>query len=212
MSKIVSISISDEEIIDGIKSHDDKATTALYNNHKDYCMRFMDKMYWDNDTNQDIYQDAIMVFIKNVKSKNLKLENTSIQSYLNSICKNQIKIRLKKENKNNLNINTEFDNKFIKDKTNIFYEENINDYQIKDFNFDDNEVITERVKIILEELEVMKDKGPACFKLLKSIFYENRKLEVIASLLNYTNTRNVITQSYKCRERLKKQVFKRLEK
>jgi DNA-directed RNA polymerase specialized sigma24 family protein len=90
MSKIVSISISDEEIIDGIKSHDDKAATALYNNHKDYCMRFMDKMYWDNDTNQDIYQDAIMVFIKNVKSKNLKLENTSIQSYLNSICKNQI--------------------------------------------------------------------------------------------------------------------------
>ena len=212
MSKIVSLNVSDNEIIDGIKSNNDKAATALYNKHKDYCIRLMNNKYWDSDTNQDIYQDAVIIFINNVKSKDLKLENTSIQSYLNSICLNQIKIRLKKENKNKSNSSEEFDKTFIKEKVNVFFEENITDYEIQNFDFEENEIISERVRVILEELEIMKEKGPACFKLLKSIFYENRKLEAIASLLNYTNTRNVITQSYKCRERLKKQVFKRLEK
>jgi DNA-directed RNA polymerase specialized sigma24 family protein len=212
MSKIVSINMSDDEIIDGIKSDDDKAVKALYNQHKGYCIRLMNNKYWDYYTNQDIYQDAILIFIKNIKSKDLKIENTSIQSYLNSICINQVKIRLKKENKNNLTSTEEFDHKFIKDKTNITYEENINDLKIKNIDHEENEFISERVNIILEELEVMKEKGPDCFKLLKSIFYENRKLEAIAALLKYKNTRSAITQSYKCRERLKKQVFKRLVK
>lgn len=212
MSKIVSLNLSDDEIINGIKSHDDKAATALYTKHKGYCIRLMNNKYWDNDTNQDIYQDAVIIFINNVKSKDLKLENTSIQSYLNSICLNQIKIRLKKENKNNVHSSDEFDKNFIKDKTNISFDENINDYEIKNIEIEENEIATKRVRIILEELEVMKFKGPDCFKLLKSIFYENRKLEDIATLLNYKNSRSAITQSYKCRERLKKQVYKRLEK
>lgn len=196
MSKIVSLNVSDDEIIDGIKSHDDKAATALYNQHKGYCLRFMDKMYWDQDTNHDIYQDAVMVFINKTRDNTLVLKNTRIQTYLNTVCRNQILVRLKQKNK--------------PIPMDIGWEDDI--MNIEDEVKEENEIISDRVKIILEELEVMKEKGPACFKLLKSIFYENRKLEAIASLLNYTNTRNVITQSYKCRERLKKQVFKRLEK
>lgn len=196
MSKIVSLNISDEEIINGIKSYDDKAATALYNKHKGYCMRFMDKMYWDNDTNQDIYQDAIMVFINKTRDNTLTLRNTRIQTYLNTVCRNQILVRLKQKNK--------------PIPMDIGWEDDI--MNIEDEGLDENEIISERVKIILDELEIMKLKGPDCFKLLKSIFYENRKLETVASLLNYKNTRSAITQSYKCRERLKKQVFKRLEK
>jgi DNA-directed RNA polymerase specialized sigma24 family protein len=196
MSKIVSLNLSDEEIINGIKSHDDKAATALYSKHKGYCMRFMDMMYWDNDTNQDIYQDAIMVFINKIRDNTLILRNTRIQTYLNTVCRNQILVRLKQKNK--------------PIPMDIGWEDDI--MNIEDVGLEENEIISERVKIILDELEIMKLKGPDCFKLLKSIFYENRKLEAITSLLNYKNTRSVITQSYKCRERLKKQVFKRLEK
>ena len=196
MTKIVSLNISDEEIIDGIKSFDDKAATALYNKHKGYCMRFMDKMYWDKDTNQDIYQDAIMVFINKTRDNTLILKNTRIQTYLNTVCRNQILVRLKQKNK--------------PIPMDIGWEDDI--MNIEDEGLDENEIISERVKIILDELEIMKLKGPDCFKLLKSIFYENRKLETVATLLNYKNTRSAITQSYKCRERLKKQVFKRLEK
>ena len=196
MSKIVSLNLSDEEIIDGIKSFDDKSVTALYNKHKSYCLRFMDKMYWDTETNQDIYQDAIMLFINKTRDNTLILRNTKIQTYLNTVCRNQILVRLKQKNK--------------PIPMDIGWEDDI--MNLEDERVDENEVISERVKIILEELEVMKLKGPDCFRLLKSIFYENRKLETITNLLNYKNTRSVITQSYKCRERLKKQVFKRLEK
>ena len=78
--------------------------------------------------------------------------------------------------------------------------------------FDDQaEVKNNRIKIIMEELELMKEKGQVCFELLKKVFFENKTMEALASIMNYTNADNAKNQSYRCRERLKKQVFERLQ-
>jgi len=212
MSKIVSLNVSDDEIIDGIKSHDDKAATALYNQHKGYCLRFMNTKYWDHDTNQDIYQDGIIQFIENIRLKNLILQNTSIQSYLNSFCFNQIKIRLKKERINNNTNNTdEFDYKFVKSKTTIFLEENFDDKIIKNLEIQETEVLDERVKITLEELEAFKKTGIECYKLLILVFFENKKINELAKIMNYKTERSAITQSYKCRKKLKDRILNRIK-
>jgi DNA-directed RNA polymerase specialized sigma24 family protein len=212
MSKIVSLNVSDDDIIDGIKSHDDKAATALYNQHKGYCLRFMNTKYWDHDTNQDIYQDAILKFIENIRFKKLILQNTSIQSYLNSFCFNQIKIRLKKEGKsNNKNNPDEFDYKFIKDKTSFYLQDNFDDSKIKDTGILETEEINEQVKIILEEVEAFKISGIECYKLLKLVFFKNKKISELTDIMNYTNERSAITQSYKCRKKLKERVLNRIK-
>lgn len=212
MSKLVSINISDEEIIDGIKSNNENAATALYNKHRGYCMRFMNTKYWDHETNQDIYQDAIIKFIEDIRSKRVILENTTIQSYLNTICFNQIKIRLKKERKfNNEEITEEFDYKFIKSKTKIYLEENIDDKKFKLLELKENDVLEKRLKIALEEVDAFKKTGIECYKLLILVFFENKKITELANIMNYKTERSAITQSYKCRKKLQDRVLNRIK-
>ena len=196
MSIIVPLNFSDKDIIEGIKNFSDAAGNNLYTKHKDYCIRFMNKMYYDEETNEDIYQDAVIVFIEKMRANRLVLENTSIQTYLNSICRNQVLVRLKQKNKPvSMEENWE-DN----------YSDNYTDW------FDEQTAIkNDRISVIMEELETMKDKGQMCYELLRKVFFENKTMEVVATLMNYTNADNAKSQSYKCRERLKKQVFERLQ-
>ena len=196
MSNVLPIAYNDENIVEGLKNFDETACNHLYNKHKDYSMRFMNKMYYDEDTNKDIYQDAVIVFIEKVRANKLQLVNTSIQTYLNSICRNQVLIRLNKKNKPVLMGEN--------------WESNYSDDYVDWFD-DQAEVKNNRIKIIMEELELMKEKGQVCFELLKKVFFENKTMEALASLMNYTNADNAKNQSYRCRERLKKQVFERLQ-
>jgi DNA-directed RNA polymerase specialized sigma24 family protein len=196
MSNVIPITYNDENIVEGLKNFDETACNHLYNKHKDYSMRFMNKMYYDEDTNKDIYQDAVIVFIEKVRANKLQLVNTSIQTYLNSICRNQVLIRLNKKNKPVLMGEN--------------WESNYSDDYVDWFD-DQAEVKNNRIKIIMEELELMKEKGQVCFELLKKVFFENKTMEALASLMNYTNADNAKNQSYRCRERLKKQVFERLQ-
>ena len=196
MSRIVPINISDIEIIDGIKNFDEAAGNNLYIKHKDYCMRFMNRMHNDEDSNADIYQDALIVFIEKMRANKLVLENTSIQTYLNSICRNQVLVRINKTNKPVL-MGDDWENNFS-DKYIDWFDEQ-------------SETKNDRITLIMEELEEMKKKGQICYELLKKKFFENKTMQVVASLMNYTNADNAKSQSYKCRERLKKQVFERLQ-
>lgn len=196
MARVVPFSINDNEIIAGIKSFDEASGNALYNKHKDYCLRFMNKMYFDEEINKDIYQDAVIVFIEKMRDNKLTLENTSIQTYLNSICRNQVLVRLKQKNKP---VSMAED-----------WENNYSDKYIDWFD-DQAEIKNDRIKVIMEELEAMKDKGQVCYELLRKVFFENKSMEAVATLMNYTNADNAKNQSYRCRERLKKQVFERLQ-
>ena len=199
MSRTVKMYIDDNSITEGVRNFEDDAATQLYIKHKDYCIRFMHSKYDDEQTIQDIYQDAVIVFIENVRYKNLKLENTTIQTYLNSICFNQVRIRFNSKKKPVL-VGDDYDN--------------INDYDanIKDWFNDAEDVLSNRMKIIQQELLVMQEKGPQCFELLKKFFFENRTMDKIAELMNYTNAHNAKAQKWKCQERLKKQVLNRLNR
>ena len=156
----------------------------------------MNKMYFDEEINRDIYQDAVIVFIEKMRDNKLTLENTSIQTYLNSICRNQVLVRLKQKNKP---VSMAED-----------WENNYSDKYIDWFD-DQAEIKNDRIKVIMEELEAMKDKGQVCYELLRKVFFENKSMEAVATLMNYTNADNAKNQSYRCRERLKKQVFERLQ-
>jgi len=189
--------MNDEEIILGIKSYNETSAINLYNKHKDYCLRFMNKMYSDEEINKDIYQDAVIVFIEKIRADKLTLENTTIQTYLNSICRNQVLIRLNKKNKPVLmgeNLESNYSNKYT------------------DWFDEQDEVKNDRIKIVMEELEEMKIKGQVCYELLKMAFFENKTMDAIAVSMNYTNADNAKNQSYRCRERLKKNVLERLNK
>lgn len=167
----------------------------IYQKHKKYCINFMQRMSKiDQDSLLDIYQDAVIVLFEKAKSGTFSL-TCSIQTYLNSICRNQVLVRLKKYSRHPIESITERD-----------YKNNINDW----FENDDS-VNESRVIVIRKALTELKLNGN-CYEILVRFFYNNQSMDKIAFELGYSNADNVKNQKYRCQERLKKRVFNLINK
>lgn len=186
---------SDEEVI-GLLREDSEALSIVYERHKSYCINFMKSKYNDYDEIKDIFQDAVIVFYENLNKPEFTL-TCSIQTYLNSICRNQILKRI--------NFSSRYEIKNTDDKSEFL--ENITDW------FENvNEVNNERVNVMKDVLKVMKESSSKCYDILVRFFYQNQTMDKIAVDLDYTNADNAKNQKYRCQEKLKTEVFKRLQK
>jgi RNA polymerase sigma factor (sigma-70 family) len=177
---------SDVEIIALLKESSDNIE-LLYEKHFDYCMNFMKKIHADAALNQDVFHDALIVFYEKITDDNFKL-NCSIQTYLNSICRNQVLVRLNKESKK-LSYLEECD-------------ERINDWFENDENTDSNKILA-----ITNALEKLKNLGGKCYEILRRFFYDNHSMAKIAFDLEYTNAENVKNQKARCQKKLKEITF-----
>ncbi|MBS0647301.1 MAG: sigma-70 family RNA polymerase sigma factor [Verrucomicrobia bacterium] len=186
---------SDEELISLLREGSD-ALSIIYKRHKTYCINFMKRMYNDHDEIKDIFQDAVIVFYEKLNKPGFTLL-CSIQTYLNSICRNQILKRI--------GFSKRYEIKTSDDKSEFL--ENITDW------FDDGkEVNNERVNVMKDVLKEMKDSSSRCYDILVRFFYQNQTMDKIATDLDYTNADNAKNQKYRCQEKLKTEVFKRLKK
>ena len=163
----------------------------IYIKHKSYCINFMRKMNAvDEDTLLDIYQDAIIVLYEKAQNTEFTL-TCSIQTYLNSICRNQVLVRIGSKNKAiNVNIgDSEFD-------------EDINDW------FNDDEVIEDnKFKSVTNAMSKLKELGGRCHEILKRFWYQNQTMEQIAYEMDYSNADNVKNQKARCQKKLKELAF-----
>jgi RNA polymerase sigma factor (sigma-70 family) len=187
----ISTSISDKEIIALLKESSDNLD-QLYKRHKDYCMNFMKGMNNNDELNQDIFHDSLIVFYEKVNKTGFTL-NCSIQTYLNSICRNQILVRFKKTSKHS-EYSEEYDNR------------------IDDWFEDDESEKTEKVQATVKALEMLKDLGGKCYDIMRRFFYENQTMDKIAYELGYTNADNVKNQKARCQKKLKEIVLDLLTK
>ena len=188
-------SYTDQELISLLKE-DSEALSIVYKRHKSYCINFMKSMYNEYDEIKDIFQDAVIVFYENLNTDGFTL-TCSMQTYLNSICRNQILKRI--------NFSKRYDVKTADDKSEFL--ENITDW------FDDGmEVNNERVNVMKDILKDMKETSSKCYDILVRFFYQNQTMDKIAADLDYTNADNAKNQKYRCQEKLKTEVFKRLQK
>ncbi len=183
--------VSDEEMIRLLRE-DASNFDALYTKHRNYSLNFMKKINYNDELNIDIYHEAIIYFREKVLSGNFTL-TCSIQTYLNSICRNQILVRLKRSEKHS-QYSEEFD-------------ERITDW------YEPEEIeSTDRMNAILKGLEMLKSLGGKCYEILKRFFYENNSMEKIAYDLEYSNADNVKNQKARCQKKLKEIVFDLLKK
>jgi RNA polymerase sigma factor (sigma-70 family) len=170
---------------------DERYFTQVYNEHKDYSLRFLRKMYGDDDLLKDIYQDATIVLYENSKKTNFKL-TCSIQTYLNSICRN----RLLTLRRNNVNVLVNSDD----------FDPNITDW-FEEFDQDKET----RLSAIENALTILKAKGEKCYEILKRFFFQKQSMDQIAVELNYTNGDNVKNQKSRCQKKLKELVLENYE-
>ena len=165
---------------------------VLYDRHHDYCMFFMKKINVNEELNQDIFHDALIVFYEKNKDPYFTL-HCSIQTYLNSICRNQILVRLKKSEKS------------------IPYNEDY-DAGIHDWYEEEEDENNTKIQAIMKALNALKALGGKCFEILRRYFYENNSMEKIALELDYSNADNVKNQKARCQKKLKELVFQEINK
>ena len=166
-------------------ANDERYFTQVYNEHKDYSLRFLRKMYSDDDLLKDIYQDATIVLYENSKKPNFKL-TCSIQTYLNSICRNRLLV-LRRNKVKPIIVSEEFD-------------PNISDWFVEEKYDEEKE---ERLTAIEKALEKMKEAGSQCYQILKMQYYERFSMDKIAKLLGLANALSSKSQASKCRSKLK---------
>ncbi|WP_162342692.1 RNA polymerase sigma factor [Cyclobacterium salsum] len=186
---------SDSELIEMLKESSE-ALTMVYEKHREYCLNFMTSMFDDRDEIKDIYQDAVIVLYEKAIKPGFTL-TCSIQTYLNSICRNQVLVRLAHSKKYT----------HSNDEGNKNYLENLTDW------FDDSNMVgNERVTALKGILMEMKESSSKCYDILVRFFYQNQSMDKIAVAMGYTNADNAKTQKYKCQKKLKAKMFKRLKK
>jgi RNA polymerase sigma factor (sigma-70 family) len=170
-------------------ANDERYFAQVYKDHKDYALRFMRKMYNDDELLKDIYQDATIVLYENSKKPNFQITH-SIQTYLNSICRNRL-LTLRRNKVKPILISDDFDPNI----TDWFVDENYNDLK------------EDRLTSIENALKKMKEAGGQCYQILKMQYYERFSMGKIAQLLGMKNEDSAKSQASKCRSKLKKSVL-----
>ncbi len=184
--------ITDQEII-ALLRESSSNLDVLYKRHLNYCMSFMKGIQHNEELNKDVYHDALLVLYEKLVNNTEFTLTCSIQTYLNSICRNYILVRFKKSEKR-ADYSEEYDSR-------------IDDW----YDVDENEN-TERTQAVVLALNKLKDFGGKCYEILRRYFYENSSMEKIAFELEYTNADNVKNQKARCQKKLKEFVFEILNK
>lgn len=196
------LELKDHEIISKIKENSE-ALGIVFKKCKPGAIQFLRKINYQSNERidiEDIFQDAILVLYENIVNKDFVLAaNTSLQTYLNSVCRNQLLKKIGKNNVVELNENKGNDedhdevmefNPLIIDTLEEFVD-------IKEQQFNAME----------KALEKIKQAGGHCYELLTLFWYHRKSMSELSEVFGYSNADNTKNQKARCQKRLEKLTF-----
>lgn len=201
-------SLSDSQLLEKI-AEDSEYLSCIYCKTKEYCMKFMQKQCngIDIDEIRDIYHEAVLVLYDKSKSVDFVL-TCSIQTYLNSICRNQLLNKFKDAGKIISFPETESND------DNPEYLPGIKDwlpYSDSPINSDDEN--GQRTKAIMKGLEIMKSTKGICYELLSMVYYQNKTMkQLVEHFPELSHEDSAKSKNYKCKEKLKTLTFEIMNK
>ncbi|WP_422103819.1 RNA polymerase sigma factor [Winogradskyella sp.] len=173
--------MKDKEIIERLKTGDESGLKYLYQ-YQNKITAYVIKNNGNEADAKDLFQDAIIVFYKNVMSGNYQ-QKSKISTYLFSICQRQW---LNQLNRRKSKVQTTSD--FIK------YEKG---EQTESRDESSNEGLLSYIVKALKEL------GEPCKSLLEASIYLQMSMKDIAQKYNYKNAHSVRQQKLRCLKRLR---------
>lgn len=176
------------EIIEKIVSGNRTVIDTLYLENYPIIRHFIEKNNGNEENAKDIYQDAFIVLIRNIK-KGIFKGDSSISTYLYAIAR---RMWLKE-----LNTITRRQSK-IKDIQNLYKEENDYDHE----HWEQHEIKLKQLNKVMYKL------GEPCSTILTDFYVNNLSMEDIKTKMGYTTAGNAKNQKYKCMQRLRKIFFK----
>jgi hypothetical protein len=218
--KINLLELSDQELVIKIKE-DSKYLGIVHEKCKSASILFLRKYskglrHIELD---DVFSESCIKLYENIIYKNLELiNNTSLQTYLNGICLNQLRsidnkeldingnVKIKKkplndEDKKKYNETVEEDDRKVTRNSNynITNPDWLPDNTIKD---DSNSDISQK-NAIKAALRKMKGDGGHCAELLVLFWWRKRSMRELMEIYGYKNERTTIQQKARCQKRIK---------
>jgi RNA polymerase sigma factor (sigma-70 family) len=164
--------MKDHEILDRIRSGDERVLDMLYKKY----FRMMAKIVLGNngteDDAKDIYQEALIVFWQKATGSDFVL-TSKISTYLYSICLNQWRKELERRSR----LSRE--------------EKDGQDFQTHEEQ--------QSARIVLNCIEEL---GDPCKSILMYHYFDGLSMTDIAERMNFANTDTAKTKKYKCKKRL----------
>jgi RNA polymerase sigma factor (sigma-70 family) len=216
--KINLLELSDQELVIKIKE-DSENLKEVYRRCKSASILFLRKYskglrHIELD---DVFSESCYQLYMNFAIKNKPLES-SLQTYLNSICKNQLlneqnkeldingNVKIKKkplndEDKKNYNETVEEDDRKVTRNSNysITNPDWLPDNTVKD---DSNTDVSQK-NAIKAALRKMKADGGHCAELLVLFWWRKRSMKELMEIYGYKNERTTIQQKARCQKRIK---------
>lgn len=185
---------NDQELIAAIRNNEE-ILTGIYKGCKSKAMGFLMAYFGDfltEDERLQIYHEAMLAFYELAVKEGFQLKKT-IQSTINSICRNIGYLRLR-ENGTFNDFNTELT------------EEQLADFDI-DLTIDSVLERSPKMTALEEALDKafhqLRETGGNCFQLLHDYWYHNFSDEQLAEKYHYADPENARMQKARCQKRLK---------
>lgn len=174
------MSISDSQILQCIRAgNDDRVLSHLYEEVRPKVIRLIRKNQGDEAAAKDIFQDAVLVFYRQVKLNKFN-EKYPIAGFIYTVSKNLWINRVKREKRS---IDIPEDNLFIS------MEES-----------PEEDLITKERAIHLENL--LSKLGNRCHQLLSLSIFDNLSMKDICKKMGFSTENAVKTRKYKCKQKL----------
>lgn len=166
--------------------NDPRHFEVVYKNYRDNSFRWLKKYHRATEEEiKDVYQEAVIVLYENSRRPDFQL-TASVQTYLNSICRNQLLAKYRRPGPVLIPEPSDFD-------------ESITDW----FHYNEYaEEKEERLSLLERAFEQFRIKNEKCYQILKMQYYDKFKMSRIAELVGLSTSRSAITQANKCRGKL----------
>lgn len=167
-------------IIDLLKRNDEKTIRTVYNDYKKSFILFAKRYNISEEDTIDIYQDAFIALIENVKSGKVDEIKSSLSTYLFGIGKFMIFQKFKKNEQ-------------------IHIADDLESIEVEDDLYSEDD-IDSQVRLLQKGLDKL---GEQCKKVLLLFYYEEKKLDEIQEQLGYTSKDVLKSQKSRCLKQLK---------
>jgi len=174
------------DIIKELKSGNSRVLKHVYQ-HLDLIVSYVKKNSGTTDDAHDLFQDAVIVFHRNVVKEEFEL-TSSISTYLFGICRRMWYNKLKAKNKMAIDTFEMEDNE-----------------QIESFEYE--LPLSQDVELIDRIDKALEDLGEPCKSLLQMFYFKKLSQEQIKEELDYNSSQVVRQQKYRCLKRIREKLI-----
>lgn len=181
---------TDNEILALFRIDKEEAWRLIYERCQSTALRFMRSQFRAGVDFEDVFQEACIVLYNKLQDTEFTL-TSSIQVFINGVCKN---ILLKQYNRQPSY--TTFETEYI---LSLAMEIDL-----------DEEEFSARRNIFSEVFQQMRTRSSRCYEIFQLVFFRNIGMQQIADRLGYTSAANVRQQKYKCLQKAKREIERRI--